>query len=74
MVKGKSNACAAGAVRTENIVAVVSTIARAVAYKELEVAYKELEVVYKEPENESDLSALFTPAALKFLFTTQTLV
>jgi hypothetical protein len=67
MVKGKSNACAAGAVRTENIVAVVSTIARA-------VAYKELEVVYKEPENESDLSALFTPAALKFLFTTQTLV
>ena len=67
MVKGKSNACTAGAVRTENIVAVVSTIARA-------VAYKELEVVYKEPENESDLSALFTPAALKFLFTTQTLV
>jgi hypothetical protein len=67
MVKGKSNACAAGAVRTENIVAVVSTIARA-------VAYKELEVVNKAPENESDLSALFTPAALKFLFTIQTLV
>lgn len=60
MVKGKSNACAAGAVRAENIVAVVSTIARA--------------VVYKEPENESDLFALFTLAALKFLFTIQTLV
>ena len=67
MVKGKSNACAAGAVRTENIVAVVSTIARA-------VVYKEPEVVNKKPENESDLSALFTPAALKFLFTIQTLV
>ena len=67
MVKGKSNACAAGAVRAENIVAVVSTIASA-------FAYKEVEVVYKEPENESDLSALVTPAALKFLFTIQTLV
>ena len=67
MVKGKSNACAAGAVRAENIVAVVSTIARA-------AVYKEPEVVNKAPENESDLFALFTPAALKFLFTVQTLV
>ena len=67
MVKGKSNACAAGAVRTEKIVAVVSTIARA-------VVYKEPEVVNKVPENESDLLDLFTPAALKFLFTVQTLV